>query len=178
MAFIEPMHRNKPNITYLLTCAILLIWTSLGFTDNKSTLVPVMAWCHQATSHYLNQCWPRSKPPYGVTRPQWVNSLRLGKNVLPKPSLSVPGDHGRGGETRYRKGSSGSGEGKSGKTTTRGEDWSMISTTNGWHRCSNGVKIFALLFYEPNVWKILHFKSVHSVKPNITYLLAFQIEIY
>ena len=29
-----------------------------------------MAWCRQATSHYLNQCWPRSPTPYGVTRPQ------------------------------------------------------------------------------------------------------------
>ena len=27
MAFIEPMHRNKPNITYLLTVAI---WTHSG----------------------------------------------------------------------------------------------------------------------------------------------------
>ena len=26
--------------------------------DYKSTLVQVMAWCHQAPSHYLNQCWP------------------------------------------------------------------------------------------------------------------------
>ena len=25
-----------------------------------STLVEVMAWCHQAPSHYLSQCWPRS----------------------------------------------------------------------------------------------------------------------
>ena len=32
-----------------------------------------MAWCHQATSHYLSQCWPRSISPYGITRPQWVN---------------------------------------------------------------------------------------------------------
>ena len=32
-----------------------------------------MAWCRQATNHYLNQCWPRSLPPYGITRPQWVN---------------------------------------------------------------------------------------------------------
>ena len=31
-----------------------------------------MAWCHQATSHYLNKCWPRSMSPYGVTRPRWV----------------------------------------------------------------------------------------------------------
>ena len=34
-----------------------------------------MAWCRQATNHCLNQCWPRSLPPYGVTRPQWVNSF-------------------------------------------------------------------------------------------------------
>ena len=36
-----------------------------GPTDDKSTLVQVMAWCRQATSHYLNQCWPRSPTPYG-----------------------------------------------------------------------------------------------------------------
>ena len=33
---------------------------SLYLTDYKSTLVQVMAWCPQATSHYLHQCWPRS----------------------------------------------------------------------------------------------------------------------
>ena len=40
--------------------------------DDKSTLVLVMAWCRQATSHYLSQCWPSSLSPYGITRPQWV----------------------------------------------------------------------------------------------------------
>ena len=34
-----------------------------------------MAWCHQATSHYLYKCWHRSIPPYGVIKPQWVNHL-------------------------------------------------------------------------------------------------------
>ena len=33
-----------------------------------------MAWCHQARSHYLNQCWPRSPTPNGITMPQWVNT--------------------------------------------------------------------------------------------------------
>ena len=33
-----------------------------------------MAWCHQATIHYLSQCWPRCMLPYGVTRPQWIKS--------------------------------------------------------------------------------------------------------
>ena len=56
-----------------ISCEIALIWMSLDFTDDQSTLVPVMAWCSQATSHYLSQCWHRSLWPYGITRPQWVN---------------------------------------------------------------------------------------------------------
>ena len=51
---------------------IALRWMPLDLTDDKSTLVQVMAWCRQATSHYLSQCWPRSLSPYGATRPQWV----------------------------------------------------------------------------------------------------------
>ena len=50
---------------------------SLDLTDDKSTSVQVMAWCRQATSHYMSQCWPRSLLPYGVTRPQWVNKATL-----------------------------------------------------------------------------------------------------
>ena len=60
-----------------ISCEIALIWMSLDFTDNQSTLVQVMTWCLQATSHYLSQCWPRSLTPYGITRPQWVNSSKL-----------------------------------------------------------------------------------------------------
>ena len=41
-----------------------------GFTHDQSTLVQVIAWYHQATNHYLNQCGPRSMSPYGVTRVQ------------------------------------------------------------------------------------------------------------
>ena len=55
-----------------ISSEIALRWTSRDLNDDKSTLVQVMAWCHQATSHYLNQCWPRSLPPCDVTRPQWV----------------------------------------------------------------------------------------------------------
>ena len=57
-----------------ISCETAIIWVSLDHTYDKSTLVQVMAWCHQATSHYLSQCWPRSLSQYGVTRPQWVNS--------------------------------------------------------------------------------------------------------
>ena len=58
-----------------ISCKIALRWMPLDLTDDKSTLVQVMAWCRQATSHYLSQCWPRFMSPYGVTRPQWVNSM-------------------------------------------------------------------------------------------------------
>ena len=58
-----------------ISCEITLTWKPQDFTDDKSTLVQVMAWCHQATSHYLSQCWPSSLSPYGVTRPQWVKEL-------------------------------------------------------------------------------------------------------
>ena len=49
---------------------------SLILADDKSTWVQVMAWCSQATSHYLSQCWPRSMLPNGITitRPQWVKT--------------------------------------------------------------------------------------------------------
>ena len=59
---------------WVISCELALRWMSLDLTDDKSTLVQVMAWCCQATSHYLSQCWPRSLSPYRVTRPQWVNT--------------------------------------------------------------------------------------------------------
>ena len=64
------------------SCDDILRWMPQDLTDNKSTLVQVMAWCRQATSHYLNQCWPRSPTPYGVTRPRWVSTLRPRQNGL------------------------------------------------------------------------------------------------
>ena len=55
-----------------ISCQIALRWMPEDLPDDKSTLVQVMAWCRQATSHYLSQCWPRSVSPNGVTWPQWV----------------------------------------------------------------------------------------------------------
>ena len=63
-----------------ISCEIVLRWTPQDLTDDKSILVQVMAWCRQATSYYLSQCWPRSLAPYGVTRPQWINKPRLRQN--------------------------------------------------------------------------------------------------
>ena len=55
-----------------ISCKIVLKWMPVDLTDGKSTLVQVMAWCRQATSHYLGQCWPGS---HGVIRPRWVKPM-------------------------------------------------------------------------------------------------------
>ena len=66
-----------------ISCELALRWMSLDLSDDKSTLVQVMAWCHQATSHYLSQCWPRPLSPYGMTRPRWLNSSPLKSIYIP-----------------------------------------------------------------------------------------------
>ena len=53
-------------------------------------LVQVMAWCRQATSHYLGQLWPRSISSYGVTMLQLVNIFLLcGNQISNRPLLSI-----------------------------------------------------------------------------------------
>ena len=66
---------------------IVVRWMTQNSTDGKSTLVQVMAWCRQATSHCLSQCWPRSLSPYGVTRRQWVDWQTPGKFMLAYSAL-------------------------------------------------------------------------------------------
>ena len=81
--------RNLVIYGWGICCEIALIWMSLDLTDDQSTLVQVMAWCRYATSHYLSQFWPRSLSPYGVTRPQWVNSLWPGNRMWWQRSGSI-----------------------------------------------------------------------------------------
>ena len=67
---------NLVNGGWGISYEIALRWMPQDLADDKSTLVQVMAWCRQATSHYLSQCWPRFMLSYGVTRPQWVKCHR------------------------------------------------------------------------------------------------------
>ena len=57
---------------------------------DQSTLAQAMAWCQQATSQYLNQCWPRSQIPYGVTRPQWLKIINRCTQTYGSEATSVP----------------------------------------------------------------------------------------
>ena len=45
----------------IIFCKILLMCMSKDINGYKSTLVQVMAWCHQAPSHHLSQCRQRLK---------------------------------------------------------------------------------------------------------------------
>ena len=72
-----------------ISCEIGLRWMPPDFTDDKSTLGQVMAWCRKATRHYLSQCWPRSLAPYGVTRPQWVKFSGWMSNFIRQQTRSV-----------------------------------------------------------------------------------------
>ena len=58
---------------WIIAFELALRWMSLNLMDDESTLVQVITWCRQATSHHLRQCWPRSLSPYEVTSPQWVD---------------------------------------------------------------------------------------------------------
>ena len=91
-----------------ISSEIAQIWMSLDFIDDQSILVQVMAWCRQAASHYLSQCWPRSLTPYGITRPQWVKMKQM-----------------RWSTWNVRRGSSqwGDGEGRKKVAVFRGQSW-------------------------------------------------------
>ena len=45
---------------------MLLNFIAKILTDDKSIMIPEMAWCYAATIHYLNQCWPATMWLYGV----------------------------------------------------------------------------------------------------------------
>ena len=46
-------------------CNIAVRWMPQNLTNEKSTLVRIMVWCLEATSHYYtSQFWPRSMSPY------------------------------------------------------------------------------------------------------------------
>ena len=69
---------------------IVVRWMPQNSAVDKSTLVQLMAWCRQATNHYLSRCWPKSMSPNGITRTQRVNSTcRCWKTMFGKPSICL-----------------------------------------------------------------------------------------
>ena len=64
--------KHMLQIKFLSTFEIALRWMPNNTLEDKSILDQVIAWCSQAISHYLSQCWSRSMLSHGVTRPQRV----------------------------------------------------------------------------------------------------------
>ena len=99
-----------------------LQWMPQGLTDDKSTLLQVMAWCRQATSHYLSQRWLSSLSPYSVARPQWVNGISWRHQVMEiHPSLLALCEGNppvTGGFPSQR--------------TNNAKFWCLLWTTNSW----------------------------------------------
>ena len=60
-----------------ISSAIAFRWMAQDLTDDKSALIQVLAWCCQARSHYMNQCWLRSMMLYDDTRSQWVTPIEI-----------------------------------------------------------------------------------------------------
>ena len=48
---------DQPDIIWNVFIYSLWLSDALWWCRSGSTLAQVMAWCRQATSHYLNQCW-------------------------------------------------------------------------------------------------------------------------
>ena len=61
--FKRVISQHKLRIEVMSTsCKIALVWMSENTSDDKLTLVQVMACCRQAASHYLNQCYVNPNP--------------------------------------------------------------------------------------------------------------------
>ena len=72
-------------------CSILFCWQVCSvfewdLADDKSILILVFARCHQATSHYLCQSWPRFMLPFDATRHKELNKMYI---IVSKAWLSV-----------------------------------------------------------------------------------------
>ena len=84
------------------SCDTDLRWMSLDLTMGKPSVVQVMAWCRQATSHFLSQRWPRFCGHIAVNRPQCARESNLGDwkvlwGVSPYHTLCVVSPRGTNG---------------------------------------------------------------------------------
>ena len=54
-------------LSSLFLMNVAMRWMPFHIIDDKSTMVPIMAWCPLEKSHFQNQCRLRSMSPYGIT---------------------------------------------------------------------------------------------------------------
>ena len=78
--FLENMDFKNVIFNLALLIVILRSYDDVFIWIQRMLLMISHHWCHQATSHYLNQCWPSPLSSYGFSRPQWVS---FGVTVYP-----------------------------------------------------------------------------------------------
>ena len=73
--FLMGVHLNHNVGIYIMSIQVNIAVGCMpeDLCDGKWTLIQVMAWWHQAPSHYLSQCWLTYMLWYGVIRPQLIN---------------------------------------------------------------------------------------------------------
>ena len=82
-------------------CKIVVSWMLEDLDDDRSTMVQVMAWWCQATSHNLNQCWLYCMKPYSITRGQWVNLMAKAAETMASHNNALHHDFTHGHITYY-----------------------------------------------------------------------------
>ena len=68
-----PMWGAAVILHWSISCEIAHRWMPQDLTDGQWTLFHVIAWCLQATIHYMSQYLST----YGVTMPRWVNGIAI-----------------------------------------------------------------------------------------------------
>ena len=69
--------------TFLLNFWNDRLWICIGISLYLFQWIKCQHWFRQwlgtwqVTSHYLNQCWPRSERLHGITRPKWMKCLGI-----------------------------------------------------------------------------------------------------
>ena len=76
-----------------ISSKISLWWMLQNHFDDKSTLLQVMAWCHQAPSHYLKQCWLNFYNMLWCFQSEKVKPFSMYRRVLLSPSNQSPITH-------------------------------------------------------------------------------------
>ena len=60
------------------TCILIKItlkFVPFGLIHHETSVVPIMAWCPEAATHYLNKWWLNMRTQICVTRPEWFDGL-------------------------------------------------------------------------------------------------------
>ena len=87
----NPIEEIKRSYDCLISTMVrwhLYIWIRVQNSIAYETwMAPVMTWCRQRASYYINQCWHGSLFLYVITRSHWVNNCLISHRLTAKISF-------------------------------------------------------------------------------------------